>query len=98
MLHYMLNTRFVRESHGHAALNRCVNLGAAIHRILNSKEFQWLVPVRWPPRRNTLLKQLTRQFFGDEIVRLERLANHATNEPVSDEFEVACFTAYVDKP
>ena len=121
MRHCMLNRRIVRQSHGHATLNRFANLGAAIHRIDNSNEFQLLAPVRRPHRRNALLKQLTRQSFGDEfvlinvmsfpngpqfervseteadeIVRLERLAKDAANEPVSDESGVVDPTAYVD--
>ena len=71
MLHFMLNRPIVRESDGHAALNRFASLGAAIHRVGNSKEFQLLVPVRRPHRRNALLKQLTRQSFGDEFVLID---------------------------
>lgn len=71
MLHYLLNRRLVRESHARAALQRFANLGAAIHRVDDSKEFQLLIPIRRPHRRNALYKQLTRQAFGEEFLLVD---------------------------
>lgn len=71
MLHYMLSRRLVRETHARTALQRFASLGAAIHRIDNSKNFQLLVPIRRPHRRNALYKQLTRQAFGDAFILID---------------------------
>ena len=66
VLHYFLKSRLINQSQAQASLHPFAALGASIHRVEDTKEFQLLVPIRRPQSRNALLKQLTRQSFGVE--------------------------------
>lgn len=70
MLHLKFTDPLVRESHARAALQQFAVYGASIHRLGSSGKFCLLIPLRKPERRQSLLRQLDRQTFGQRKFEL----------------------------